>query len=78
MGWAKDGYSLGVMAWNQGFISGTNLILREKTKRYYDIDTISRDEQWSYLLDFCRRNPQKDIGRGVLEMMVKRLRTTQD
>jgi hypothetical protein len=77
-GWAKDGYSLGVMAWNQGFISGANLILREKTKRYYNIDTISRDEQWSYLLDFCRRNPQKDVGRGVLEMMMKRLRTTQD
>jgi hypothetical protein len=77
-GWAKDGYSLTVMAWGQGFLSGTNLILREKTKRYYDIDTISRDEQWSYLLDFCRRNPKKDIGRGVLDMMVTRLRTVQD
>jgi hypothetical protein len=77
-GWAKDGYSLGIMAWSQGYISGANEMLRETTKKYWDIDSVSRDEQWSYLLNYCRRNPQQDIFRGVQEIIQKRLRKTQD
>jgi hypothetical protein len=47
---------------------------REFQKQYFDLSTISYDEQWAYVLDFCRRNPEVDFSHAVDDMMVKRVR----
>lgn len=73
-GWATNAFTLGAMAWMQGFMSGANVMIREAQKKIYDLDTISRDQQWAYVMEFCRRNPDRNISRAVEDLMLRRLR----
>jgi hypothetical protein len=73
-GWAKNALTEGLMSWLQGFASGVNVVKEAMQKQYYDLDTISRDEQWAYVLEYCRRNPNKDFGQAVDDMITRRLR----
>jgi hypothetical protein len=73
-GWSSNALTQGVMSWMQGFVSGANALKRETDKSYFDLGSISRDEQWGYVLDFCRRNPSVDFSHAVSDMMVNRLR----
>jgi len=73
-GWATNALTQGAMSWMQGFASGVNAMKSEAAKQYFDLSTISRDEQWAYVLDFCRRNPSQDFSHAVVQMIVHRLR----
>ena len=73
-GWAKDAVTQGVLSWVQGFMSGVNVVNRETSKRYFDLSTIGVDEQWGYVVEFCRRNPDRDISRAVEDLLGHRLR----
>jgi hypothetical protein len=70
-GWAKDSFTEGVFSWVQGFMSGVNVVNREDSKRYFDLSAVGRDEQWAYVLEFCRRNPDRDISRAAEDLLVK-------
>jgi hypothetical protein len=72
-GWGKDIITHSIMSWMQGFIAGSNYIAMRATKNYYNLGTISNDEQWGYVMDYCRRNPDKQFFQAVLDLMVKRL-----
>jgi hypothetical protein len=74
-GFAKNALTQGAMSWMQGFVSGANAIKIEATKEYFDLSTISYDEQWAFVLGSCRRNPSQDFSRAVEDMMLHRLRT---
>jgi hypothetical protein len=65
------------MSWMQGFTSGVNAVKIGSQKLYFDLSTISYDEQWSYVLDFCRRNPSVYFDHAVDQMMVDRLHVIQ-
>lgn len=73
-GWAANTLTKSVMSWAQGFMSGTNAVMREYRKKYFDLGTLNRDEQWVYLFDFCRSNPTQDFSHAVYDMMFNRLR----
>jgi hypothetical protein len=73
-GWGANGFTQGVMSWFEGFASGLNAMKAEKDKTYFDLSSISVDEQWAYVLDVCRRNPSLDIAHAVDDMMVHRMR----
>ena len=73
-GWASNALNQGVMSWIQGFVSGANAVKSEAEKEYFDLDTITRDEQWAYVLDSCLRNPSQDVSHAVSDMMRRKLR----
>jgi hypothetical protein len=73
-GWAKNTLTMGVMSWAQGFVSGSNATMKEIRNKYFDLGTVSRDEQWAFILESCRRKPTQDISHAVYEMMFARLR----
>ena len=57
-----------------GFMSGLNLMKSETGKQYFDLGTSSRDEQWAYLLEACRRNPSQDVSYAVANIVVEKMR----
>jgi hypothetical protein len=51
----------------QGFVSGVNMNgLRDGVhKNYYNLGTISNEEQWGFVIGFCRRNPDKTFAHAM-------------
>jgi hypothetical protein len=73
-GWGSDAVTQGIISWIEGFASGANVAMTGAQKKYWDLDTISIDEQWGYVMDYCRRNPDQDLVRAVDDMVVHRMR----
>jgi hypothetical protein len=76
-GWGADSYTTFVMSWIEGFASGVNTGANadkiEDQTIYFDLNTISLDEQWAYVLDVCRRNPNLDLSQAVVDMLTTRM-----
>jgi hypothetical protein len=73
-GWGSNDFNRMIMSWIEGFVSGANAALIGAQKKYWDLGTISIDEQWGYVMDYCRRNPDRELVRGVKDMLVHRMR----
>jgi hypothetical protein len=70
-GYGASAFTKGAMSWLQGYASGVNAIKAELRKNYFDLSTISLDQQWAHAVDFCRRNPGKDFSEAVQDMMLR-------
>lgn len=74
-----DGYKVSnvataALSWVQGYVSAWNVIGIIKGGRFADLTSLSVDEQWSYVSDFCRRNPDGfvlDAARALLATRLK-------
>jgi hypothetical protein len=61
-----------VFGWAQGFMSGMNAG-KADTGFYFDLSSVSIEEQWAFITEYCRQNPSKQIVDAVIELVSKRL-----
>jgi hypothetical protein len=73
-GFAANGFTKGYMSWMQGYVSGANAVKINSEKKFFDLSTVSYDEQWAFFVESCRRNPGQPIFAAVEDMMLHRLR----
>jgi len=66
-----------IFSWIQGYLSGMNGMLftlkRDPTAAMFDLQAMSADEQWAYIVAYCRLNPGAAIVTGVMELAGKHL-----
>jgi hypothetical protein len=62
------------LSWLLGFASGVNSVKDAYSKQYYDLSRIGGDEQWAFVVEYCRRNPNSNIAAAAEDMMLHRLR----
>lgn len=72
-GFMENQVSMSAMSWVQGFISGINVMKLQLEKKFFDLASISVDEQWAFVAAYCRSNPTKSIDHAVDDLIWKRL-----
>jgi len=65
-----------VFTWVQGFISGMNglAINLPGVTPLFDLEMVSLDAQWGYLLAYCKANPNAQIAAAAIDLAVTRLK----
>jgi hypothetical protein len=71
-GWAKNVFNQSVMSWIQGFASGINILKIQVEKKFFDLATVSVDEQWAIVVAYCRRNPTRLISHAANDLLLQR------
>ena len=72
-GWSENALTQSVMSWVQGFVSGVNVLKMGGEKKFFDLSAISVDEQWTFIVTYCRRNPTKLISHAADDLIFRRL-----
>jgi hypothetical protein len=72
-GWADNAITQGVMSWAQGFMSGVNLLKLQDEHKLFDLGAVSIEEQWAYLVTYCRNNPADEVGLAVDDLIMRML-----
>jgi hypothetical protein len=72
-GYMDNTYTTSVMSWVQGFVSGINVVKLQAEKRFFDLASIDVDEQWAFVVAYCRRNPAKSISHAANDLIFRRL-----
>jgi hypothetical protein len=73
-GYAQSKLSLAAFSWVQGYLSALNIIAMSQAGVFADLRTISEDEQWTNIMDFCRRNPEGFVIDAAQEIVTTKLR----
>lgn len=72
-GYTQNAFTMSLITWVQGFVSGMNAARGASVKKFYDLDSISIDEQWAFVVAYCRGNSEQAIYMAATELMFKRL-----
>jgi hypothetical protein len=62
-----------IFTWVQGYISGMNGVLLNLKSATFDLQAISAEQQWAYIVAYCRANPNAAIVAAVMDLASKRL-----
>jgi hypothetical protein len=73
-GYGQSKLSVAVFSWVQGYLSALNVVGIIQIGKFADLKSITEDEQWSYIVMFCERNPDGFVFHAVQEMRVTRLK----
>jgi hypothetical protein len=57
LGYAQNGLAAATLSWVQGFVSAWNVVEIVRAGRFVDLTSLTVDEQWSRIAEFCRKNP---------------------
>jgi hypothetical protein len=57
LGYAQNGLAGTAFSWVQGYVSAWNAVEIVRAGRFADLTSLTFDEQWSRIAEFCRRNP---------------------
>ena len=57
LGYGQNGFAAAAFSWVQGFVSAWNTVEIFRGNRFADLTSLTFDEQWSRVADFCRKNP---------------------
>jgi len=55
--------------WAQGYMSALNVATAKASGQIYDLASVRPEQQWKEIVDYCRRNPSKQIIEAVLDLM---------
>jgi hypothetical protein len=74
LGYAQNSVATAAFSWVQGYVSAWNVIGIVKSGRFADLTSLTADEQWSRLADFCRKNPDGFVFDAARDILAKGLR----
>lgn len=57
LGYQQNGLAAATLSWVQGFVSAWNVVEVFRDGRFADLTSLTVDEQWLRIVDFCRKNP---------------------
>ena len=57
LGYGQNGLAAATLSWVQGFVSAWNVVEIMRDGRFVDLTSLTVDEQWSRVAEFCRKNP---------------------
>jgi hypothetical protein len=57
--------------WAQGYMSALNVATAKIDGQMYDLASIRPEQQWKEIVDYCRRNPSKQIIEAVHDLMAR-------
>src|ERR1700736_2834814 len=67
-GLGQSKLSVAVFSWVQGYISALNLIGLSQKGQFADLKSVTEDEQWSHIVQFCQENPDGFVIDAAQEM----------
>jgi hypothetical protein len=77
LGYDQSKFTVAAFSWVQGYLSALNVIAISQAGVFADLRTISEDEQWTGIVDFCRRNPERFVIDAAQNIIKTRLKTTE-
>src|SRR3974390_2049861 len=57
LGYGQNPFAEAAFSWVQGFVSAWNVVEIVRDNRFADLTSLTFDEQWSRISEFCRKNP---------------------
>jgi hypothetical protein len=73
-GYGQSKLTVAAFSWMQGYLSALNVVALSRAGIFANLRTISEDEQWANILDFCRRNPEAFVIDAAQEIAKTRLK----
>ena len=73
-GYGQSKLSVAVFSWVQGFSSALNSVGIMQNGHFFDLRSITEDEQWSHIVKFCQRNPDGRVFEAARDMIASRLK----
>jgi len=73
-GYAQSKLTVATFSWVQGYLSALNVVAIAQAGVFADLRTITEEEQWTDILEFCRRNPDRFVIDAAQEIMKTRLK----
>ncbi len=67
--------TVAAFSWVQGYMSALNIVGIAQAGVFADLRTISEDEQWANIIDFCQRNADRFVIDAAQQIMKTRLKT---
>lgn len=58
-------------SWTEGYLTGWNLGLPDKSKLHVDLSSLARDDQMEFLRGWCVTNPDKKYVEGATALLVR-------
>ncbi len=53
----QNGRTAATLSWVQGFVSAWNVVEIVRAGRFADLTSLTIDEQWSLIIEFCQKHP---------------------
>jgi hypothetical protein len=73
-GYGENKLAIAVFSWVQGYLSAWNVVGIVQSGRFADLTSITADEQWSHIVGFCQRNPDRFVLDAAREILAVRLK----
>jgi hypothetical protein len=74
LGYGQNSAATAAFSWVQGYVSAWNVIGIVKSGRFADLASLTADEQWSRIAEFCRNNPKGFVFDAARDILAKGLR----
>ena len=75
LGYGQSKFTVAAFSWVQGYLSALNVVAISQAGVFANLRTITEDEQWTNIQDFCRRNPERFVIDAAQEIIKTRLKT---
>jgi hypothetical protein len=76
LGYGQSKFTVAAFSWVQGYLSALNVVAISQAGVFFaNLRTITEDEQWTNIQDFCRRNPERFVIDAAQEIIKTRLKT---
>jgi hypothetical protein len=73
-GYGQNNLTMAVFSWVQGYLSAWNVVGIMQSGRFADLTSISANEQWYHIVEFCLRNPDGFVLDAAREILATRLK----
>jgi hypothetical protein len=73
-GYGQNNLTMAVFSWVQGYLSAWNVVGIMQSGRFADLTSITANEQWSGIVEFCQRNPDGFVLDAAREILATRLK----
>jgi hypothetical protein len=75
LGYGQSKFTVAAFSWVQGYLSALNVVAISQAGVFANLRTITEDEQWTNIQDFCQRNPERFVIDAAQEIIKTRLKT---
>ena len=74
LGYAQNTAATAAFSWVQGYVSAWNVIGIVNSGRFADLNSLTADEQWLRIAEFCRQNPDGFVFDAARDLLATGLR----
>ncbi|WP_455918651.1 hypothetical protein [Ensifer canadensis] len=67
----KSHIPMAMIAWMEGYVSGTNIGLVMQGQPPYDVVSMTAHEYWATIYGFCTRNPDRQVMEVIPDIFVR-------